>query len=221
MRTIVLAGTKTKSIARNIGSYFQREGWSVWLYSRTAKHIDRENWHERRCDITSFRNINHLLNEIPHVNVVVMSADSGTGYKNLDALNEEAIRSCIDVKLVGSVLITQALLAKSPNRSEKVQLIWLAGKLTHKPADLFLYGVINSGIAGLVEELNFRFPLQVEAYYLPTGLISPSSLGDAFIKQNPVLHFKTEPPENIAKTVAEIIAHHHPPGILPGANTIL
>ena len=113
LRKILLTGTKENSIARFIGNKFHKQGLEVWLYSRKAKKVDKEFWHERQCDITSEKEVKQLLSETGDLDVIIMLADSGTGHGDLEELNEYKIKEFIDSKLTGSLILVKEILKKS------------------------------------------------------------------------------------------------------------
>jgi len=203
-KTILLAGTKPKSIGRFIGQALHKQGWDVWLYSRHADRVEKNNWHERRCDISNERDVQHLLAEIPRVDVSVFLADADA-HGVLEMLSENTVNDAIASKLTGSVILSKQLLAKK-YVGEKIKMIWCAGKVSEKPKDIILYGMINAGLASFVSELNRHYSERLEAYYLPIGVVSSTTLGDGYIAANPELTKIAEPPEQIIGRIDDVIA---------------
>ncbi|MDD5251125.1 MAG: methyltransferase domain-containing protein [Patescibacteria group bacterium] len=219
-KTVLIAGTKRKSIGRYVGKELQRRGWDVWLYSRHAKYVERPDWHERPCDITSDAQITRLLKEMPPVNLSLFMADTG-GHFLLEEMNEDNTRALLDAKLVGSVLLTKALLKKRP-RGSKTKLVWCAGKTSGKNKRLMLYSVVNSGLASFVEALNEHRGDEVEAYYLMTPLISPSTLGDAYIAEvGSAARRQAYHPSTIMKKIDTIIGGRVTTGIVGSKEKII
>jgi GTPase SAR1 family protein len=85
-------------------------------------------------------------------------------------------------------------------------MIWGAGSPNDKPKDLILYGLVNSGLSSFVNELNRHYQGIVEAFYLPFTVISPSTLGDAYIKKvGPQLQKLAKHPQTIVDTILGVI----------------
>jgi Dehydrogenases with different specificities (related to short-chain alcohol dehydrogenases) len=211
-KTILLAGTKPKSIGRFLGQALHKQGWDVWLYSRHADRVEKNNWHERRCDISNERDAQRLLVEIQRVDVSVFLADANA-HGSLEDLSEDVIKDSVASKLTGSVVLSKQLLARQFD-GEKVKMIWCAGKVSEKPKDIILYGMINAGLASYVTELNRHYAERVEAYYLPIGVVSSTTLGDEYIAFNPELAKIAETPEQILKRIEKIIADKVPVGMV-------
>lgn len=213
-KTALIAGTKEHSIGRYIGRALHAMGWDVWLYSRSAQRVESANWHERACDIADEKSIETLLAEIQDLDLVMMLADSG-GHGALDELSEESVKKCLEAKLVGSVLLTAAIEKKFAPRERPIQLVWCAGKTVSKQKNLTLYSLVNAGLSSFVEMLNEHYSATFEAYYLPTGLISPSTLGDEFIHEvGEHLKAIAQPPQTIIDAVAQIIDRQYAPGMV-------
>lgn len=183
MKRILLTGTGEKSIGRFIGKQFHEMGWEVWLYSRNAKINNDERWHERKCDIASEEDVERLLEEISSLDIAVQLADAGNVHVPLEELKAYDISKCMNAKLTGSLIITKQLLKKSKKQGRPIKLIWCCGKISEKPKQLIIYSIINSGIAAYISELNRHYGHEFKAYYLPTTLISPSTIGDDYIKK--------------------------------------
>ncbi|MFO0702527.1 MAG: SDR family oxidoreductase [Candidatus Andersenbacteria bacterium] len=199
-KKIILAGTKPHSIARVIGRHLHEQGWDVWLYSRHAKRVEHTRWHERRCDVTKSADIARLLSEVGTPQAVVFSADSD-GHGTIQRISERRLRALIDAKVTGSILLTKRVLAHS---RKPVSLVWLIGKIGVKPQDLFLYGVVNAAVVAFVDQLK-ALGRTVRPYMLPLGVITPSTLGDAYLRQNPGKQLATDSPVNVARFVARIL----------------
>jgi NAD(P)-dependent dehydrogenase (short-subunit alcohol dehydrogenase family) len=211
-KTILLAGTKPKSIGRFLGQALHKQGWDVWLYSRHAERVEKNNWHERRCDISNESDVRRLLTEIPRVDVSIFLADANA-HGVLERVSEDAIKDSVASKLTGSIILSKQLLAKKFD-GEKVKMIWCAGKVSEKPKDIILYGMINAGLASFVNELNRHYADRLEAYYLPIGVVSSTTLGDGYIAANPELAKIAETPEQILKRVEKIIVDKVPVGMV-------
>ena len=189
-------------------------GWDVWLYSSSAKKVDAPSWHERSCDISDENSIKFLLSEISSLDLVMMLADSG-GHGELTEISEDCMKQMVDAKLVGSVLLTKAIIVKYASRILPTQVIWCAGKPNNKPKNLMLYGIVNAGIASFVELINMHYGQALQTYYIPTGLISPSTLGDEYIRKTGE-HLKTvaQHPQTIVDVVLDIIDQKFVPGVI-------
>lgn len=213
-KTVLIAGTKEKSIGRFIATQLHAEGWDVWLYSRNARRVDAPRWHERMCDISSEKGIKKLISEITDLNLVMMLADSGGAHESLEDLSGSNIKGFINAKLVGSVLLSKAVIAKFGNRQNQLKMVWCAGKTGNKVKNLILYGMVNSGLAAFVDSLNQHYAKSVQAYYLPTGLISPSTLGDAYVEhEGEHLREAAQHPQKILDRVRDIIEGNTKPGM--------
>ena len=196
----------------DLGGALHKMGWEVWLYSRSAKRVDRLFWHERKCDLSKERDISKLFDNFSNLNLVMMLAES-EAHGFLEELDENKIKNFIDSKLTGSALLLKSILKKS--LKEKIKVVWCGGKLTKKPKDLMLYSMINSGLAAFVGELNDHYKDRLEAYYLPTPIISPSTIGDDYIQkvrldlQSVAIH-----PKFILDNVIKIIEDNIEPGLI-------
>lgn len=214
-KTALIAGTKDKSIGRFLAEHLHKNGWEIWLYSRKAKKVDRSFWHERRCDISNEKSLTKILNETKNIDLVMMLADGGESHLMLEELTEESIKTFINAKLIGSILLTKALALKFPKPQKPIQLAWCGGKISQKPKDLILYGIANSSLASFVNELNRHYSEIFEAYYLPTPIISPSTIGDTYIKKMGMKFQKiSQNPQIISNTVDKIIGGELDPGML-------
>ena len=213
-KTVLIAGTKEHSIGRFIGQALHAMGWEVWLYSRSASKVDEQSWHERSCDIADENSIKSLLTEIPSLDLVMMLADSG-GHGELSELSEDRVKQCVDAKLVGSVLLAKAIEKKYSLSKSPIQMVWCAGKPSNKSKDLILYALINAGLASFVEAINAHYGSLLEAYYLPTGLISPSTLGDEYIHETGA-HLKAvaQHPQTILDVVLDIVNQKFAHGVI-------
>jgi len=221
----LLAGTKPNSIGRYLANKLHREGWDVWLYSRTAKILDDENWHERTCDITKPRQVRNLLSEVPiHINLVMMMADTGGGHGRLLDLSMKNIQGFVNAKLLGSMLLVKELLLRRRHSLQlsRIKMVWCAGNPGEKPEHLLTYGVVNNGLVSLVSELNRHYNSSLEAYYLPTTVISPSTLGDAYIdKEGESVRKLAQHPETIVEQVKQICEGSVSAGIIGDLSQIV
>lgn len=214
-KTALITGTKEKSIGRFLAQHLHKNGWEIWLYSRKAKKIDKSLWHERKCDISNEKSIAKLLDEIKDINLVMMLADGGESHLMLENLSEDSIKTFINAKLIGSLLLTKALALKFPKAKKPIQLAWCGGKISKKPKDLILYGMANAGLSSYVDELNVHYSEIFEAYYLPTPIISPSTIGDEYImKMGPEFQKISQNPKIISDTVNKIISGEFNPGMV-------
>ncbi|PIY93273.1 MAG: hypothetical protein COY69_02545 [Candidatus Magasanikbacteria bacterium CG_4_10_14_0_8_um_filter_32_14] len=218
----LIAGIREKSIGRFLANYLHRQGYEIWLYGRNAKKVDRKYWHERECDISDEKSIQDLLAEIKNIDLVMMLADSGNIHFSLEELSGVNVKQCVDAKLVGSILLNKHLILKFPKQKSPFKLIWCAGKIGKKPKNLILYSMVNSGLASYIDELNKHYPQVLEAYYLPTGLISPSTRGDEFIEiSNPDIVKMAQSPQIVVEAVQKIINGGCDPGMLDIPQSIL
>jgi hypothetical protein len=82
--------------------------------------------------------------------------------------------------------------------------------------------MINSGLASYVGALNDNYGKVFEAYYLPTGLTSPSTLGDKYIKKMGSRFKKiAASPQTIVDVVKEILDDKISPGMINTSKEIL
>lgn len=213
-KTALIAGTKEHSIGRFVGKALHSLGWDVWLYSRNARNVDREFWHERSCDISQEKSVESLLGEISSLDLVMMLADAG-GHGELGGLSENQVKEAINAKLTGTVLLIKAIEKIYSLQASPIQMIWCAGKPSKKTKDLTLYGLINAGLVSFVETINTHYNSLFSAYYLPTGLISPSTLGDRYIHETGE-HLKAiaQHPQTIVDAVLGILDQKHAPGVV-------
>ncbi|KKQ80594.1 MAG: Methyltransferase type 11 [Parcubacteria group bacterium GW2011_GWC2_38_7] len=220
-KVALIAGTKSKSIGRYLGEQLQKQGYTVWLYGRHAQKIDKPGWHERKCNITNEKSISILLNEISKIDLVMMLADGGDGHRELSELSEEGIRGCVDAKLTGSLLLNKALINKYSDQENKIKLVWCAGKAGKKSKELIVYSMMNAGLEAYIVNLNEHYSDILEAYYLPTGLISPSTIGDAYIKKHNLKKGIATHPQKIVAEVYKIVKGQYKPGMCKQSHQII
>lgn len=221
-KTALIAGTKEKSIGRFLAKHLHEIGYEIWLYGRGAKKIDKSCWHERKCDISSEKSVKKLLDEIKDLDLVMMLADGGNAHVQLEELSEGDVKQFIDAKLVGSILLNKHIVLKFSSRELPLKIIWCAGKIAKKPKNLILYAMINSGLASYVDELNSHYSNMLSAYYLPTGVISPSTRGDDFIKiSGPEIGKMAQSPQVVVDVVQKIINNDIAPGMIDISKGIL
>ena len=141
----LIAGSNEKSIGRLIAEKLQNEGYSIWIYGRNAKKKDNNNWHERACDLTDNICLDRLFIEIKDIpDIIIFSADSGTGHGNLEDLQNEDVNKFIGSKIIGSLNLVKKVITNKPKK--KIVAIWLAGKSSNKPKNLILFSLINSAL---------------------------------------------------------------------------
>jgi len=214
---ILLAGTHEKSIGRFVAEALHKDGWTIWLYSRHAKHVDKEGWHERACDISKEKEVRALLKEIPQVNACIFTADSG-GHGTLSELEEAQLKSLLNAKILGSFLLTKILKEKAKEQGEKIKLGWVAGGYARKPEWLMAYSIINAGLFNYVGAIQEHYGTYFDAYYLSTPLISPSPLGDEYIKDvakrtKNTAEYKAYPPQVVLDSIEKVLYEDVMPGI--------
>jgi len=214
-KTALIAGTNEKSIGRFLAKKLHKDGWEIWLYGRSAKRVDKPNWHERKCDISNEKNVVKLIEEIDNLDLALMLADAGHSHGDLAGLSEEGIKASTNAKLIGSILLTKTIEQKFKKQNHKIKLVWGAGKTSKKTKNLVHYGLTNSAIAAFVESLNEHYSNIFRAYYLPITLTTPSTLGDIFIKEyGQELKKIAKPPKVIAKKLEKILQNRVKPGML-------
>lgn len=220
-KTVLLAGTKEKSIGRFLGDYLHGKGWDVWLYSRSARRVEKSYWHERACDISDAKSVENMLSEINDIDLLVMLADAD-GHGSLEELSGEHIANTIKAKLTGSVILNAAVLKRYVQRKNPIQIVWCAGKPTKKPKNLILYSLVNSGLAAYANELNDHYRDVCAAYYVPMGVVSPSTLGDEFIRKNGSAFKKIAAhPRVVIEAVQKIIDKKVEPGMVNEIQNLL
>lgn len=221
MKRILITGTKKRSLGCFIGKVFHDEGWDVWLYSRSCLNKDENRWHERKCNITLEKDVKKLLNEIQNIDVSIQLADAGMGYHSLQELTESNINSMIGAKIIGSIILTKSLLKKARKQRKNIKLIWCCGKVSKKPEHLIIYSLINSGLLAYINELNRHYKKEFKAYYLPTTLILPSTLGNLYVKRWKIRKDIIESPSSITFKIKEIIQGKTQLGIIRTNKNIL
>ena len=113
------------------------------------------------------------------------------------------------------ILLNKNIVLKFQKQATPIKFIWFAGNTSKKPKDLITYSMINSGLASYIVELNRHYSDILEAYYLPTGLISPSTLGDEFIKLlSPEIAKMAQHPRVLAESLQEVIDGRVKPGMM-------
>jgi cyclopropane fatty-acyl-phospholipid synthase-like methyltransferase/short-subunit dehydrogenase len=214
-KTALIAGSKQKSIGRFLANKLHREGWEIWLYGRSANKIDRPNWHERKCDISDENSVSKLFGEIKDLDLALMLADSGPAHGEIKELTQQGMKDSVNAKFIGSVLLTKEFERKFSKRKKPIKLVWCAGKPSKKSKNLIFYGIVNSGLDSYIESLNEHYNKIFQAYYLPTPLISPSTLGDKFIEEaGSDLKKLAKSPEVIEKKLKLILDDKVKPGML-------
>jgi len=156
--------------------------------------------------------LNSLSLEIQTPDIIIFSADSGTGKGNLENISKEDIRKFIESKIIGSLNLLKMILDKDPER--KIIAIWLSRSITSKPKHLILYSLVNAGLKSLVTELNTFYGNILNAYYLETPLVLPSTLGDSYINKYGNTSKVAQRPEEVAKRAIELINKKVSPGFI-------
>jgi NADP-dependent 3-hydroxy acid dehydrogenase YdfG len=173
---ILICGTKEKSIGKYLGKELIEYGHTVWLYSRSAIPFDNKNLHIRMADISDIHQTRSLLDEIGGVDMVIMSADTGSVFGDFSSFSSEEINNFINTKITASIFLIQELI----KRNLQTKVVFLAGKLEQKDKTYFLYSIANNALLALVNEINTHYQ-KVKCYYLETPLISPSTIGDNYL----------------------------------------
>jgi hypothetical protein len=217
MKRILICGTKPNSLGRILGQMLLKIGWNVWIFSRSACYVEDGNWHERKCDVLSKNNLQKLFAEVGQVDVICPFMDIGL-IGNIETLDEDKIKEISNSMIVGSLLILQKLIL---TQKSKVKIIWARGKPNNKPRSLFLYSLLNSGIYGLVKEINTQYNKNIEAYLLPLGLISKSFTGKIYIDANPSDLIFDQSIDLFLESTKNIIDGKFEPGIIPINNLVL
>lgn len=171
-KILIFGSTNKQSIGRKFAQWLSK-GNIMFLASRSLKNLDLENWHERQCNISNDLAVKNLINKVIP-DIALLMADSGTAGKNLYSLSPNDIKKFINIKLVSSVSIVQHILKINP----RCKIIWTMGTLQNKPSNLILYSLVNNGIVGFMNQLNFE---GYHAYYLMTPLIS-TNLSKEYLK---------------------------------------
>jgi hypothetical protein len=154
--------------------------------------------------------IDRLIGSQGKPDLVVMSADTGGVFGSLKNVDACAVREFLDAKILGSVLFIQRLLLHGTN----TKIVFLAGKIGPKCEDFLLYGVVNSAIMALVEEVNRHYRPQLEAYYLETPLISGSTTAEQYAKVTGKSIDGCKP-SVVLDSLREILQGKHAPGFVP------
>lgn len=205
---ILICGTKEKSIGKYLGKELIEKGHAVWLYSRSAIPFDNENLHIRRADISDVNQTRNLLDEIGGVDMVIMSADTGSVFGDFSSFTSEEINTFITTKITASILLIQELV----KRNLETKVVFLAGKLDQKDNLYFLYSLANNAIWALVNEINSHYQ-KVKCCYLETPLVSPSTIGDAYLKKfSPT--GKGHNPSVLLEPLLKIISNKTEPGFI-------
>lgn len=217
MKTALICGTKENSIGRVVAKKLHEEGWEVWLYGRSGLKKDSFGWHERKCDLMDEASILELFLEIKSLDFVLFSSDSGTAYGEITNLNPLDVKNFVDSKIITTILLVKNLLKKF----SKIKCGWCAGSLENKPNDLILYSIVNNGLMGFINEINNKYGDKIEAYYIPTPLVSPSTLGNKYLSFKPEYKKSTQKPDVVSQYVLNIVEGKYSPGIIHSEVNIL
>lgn len=207
----LICGTRPDSIGRHIASRLLEQGWEVWLYSRSARPRDSAGLHERAVDISAASQIEALLDEIGSVSMVILAADTGTGFGNLEELSAAEVDGFMDAKLRGSVHLVRELM----RRKMEAKLIWLCGRPGPKPAEFVLYGPANSFLLTLAESVNL-IAKGLSAYYLETPVVkSPISKAYETRMGTFPADWEVYEADDLMPQIERIMNGTVPPGIVP------
>ena len=206
----IICGTKKDSIGRYVAEDLVRENWEVWLYSRSVDNRDNDSVHERRVDLTHSDEIDVLVSEVGNPDLVVMSADTGGAFGLFEGLGFADVRAFLDAKILGSILFVQSLL----RHNAQTKIIFLGGKIGQKSKDFLLYGVVNSAMMALVEEINRHYPSQMDAYYLETPVIWPSPVAERYVHMSEQ-SVDGQSPSVVTRSLRRILKNEYTPGFVP------
>ena len=170
MKKALLCGTNEHSAGCILGKRLLGLGWEVFLYSRTGKPSDAGRLHIRKADTTDGPSLNGLLSSIGEPDLVICAADSGGVFGEFADLRCARIKTFLDTKILGSVLMLQELI----RLHYRSKVIFLCGTKEKEAQDLLLYGVTNVAIMSLVEAVNTHFTATLQAYYLETPVLQDS-----------------------------------------------
>ncbi|HMO78180.1 MAG TPA: SDR family oxidoreductase [Candidatus Paceibacterota bacterium] len=206
----LICGTRPDSIGRHIAEHLIKNGWEVWLYSRSAYHSDSAYLHVRAIDVSNLRDVQALLDEMGQPDLVVFAADTGTGFGNLESLSAEEIESFINAKVTGSVLLSCELM----RRSTVAKLIWLCGHPGPKPSEFLLYGPVNAFILMLTDSIN-RTSKNLTAFYLETP-VTRSPIGKMYERRiGPIpSEWEVHKPSDIIPQLQQVLSEVVKPGIV-------
>lgn len=167
----LICGTKEASIGKFLGTKLAEREWEVILYSRSVTRHDDGPLHFRAADIEKARDVEQMLDEAGHLDLVVLSADAGGAFGELSSLDPSHVQNFLNAKIFGCVNIVQEVI----RRGHHAKLVFLCGKNGLKEKDYILYGVVNAALCSLVDNLNVHYST-LQAYYLETPPIANSSI---------------------------------------------
>ncbi len=210
MKRALICGTKERSAGRIIGEYLLTAGWEVFLYSRNGNDLDLGSLHIRCADVINERSVKRLLVECEQPDLVICSADAGGVCGELSDLLPGNIRTFLDAKIFGSILLLQQIVATR----YKSRVVFLCGSRDKKAADLLLYGVANAAIMSLVETFNANFAPTPQSYYLETPLLRDSPKETEY-REVTGKHLEGLPAIVLVGAIEQIMSGDIEPGFVP------
>ena len=178
MKTVFLTGASS-GIGKAAARLFAAEGWQV---AASMRHPEREtelgelpNVRLFRCDVTDFASIEQAVTDAISAFGRIDALVNNAGYDAvgpLEGASEGQIRSQIETNLVGTILVTKAMLPhlRENGGGTVINLSSVAGRLTMPLQSL--YHATKWGVEGFSESLQYELkPFGIRVRLIEPGLI--------------------------------------------------
>jgi len=178
MKTIFLTGASS-GIGKAAARYFSAQGWQV---AASMRHPEREtelfnlpNVRLFVCDVTDFESIDRAVSDAIAAFGRIDALVNNAGYDAvgpLEGASEGQIRSQIETNLVGTILVTKAILPhfRENGGGTLINLSSVAGRMSMPLQSL--YHATKWGVEGFSESLQYELkPFGIRVRIIEPGLI--------------------------------------------------
>ncbi|MFV0566408.1 MAG: SDR family oxidoreductase [Flavobacteriaceae bacterium] len=195
-KTILITGTSS-GIGRTTAKYFQEKGWNVIATIRNNPEEDEalsalDNVLVTKLDVRDSQSMANTVTKgietFGKIDVLLNNAGYGA-FGILEATPEAAIRKQFDVNVIGTLMMTKAVLPHMRYNKNGIiiNLSSMAGKATFPMGSL--YHGSKFAIEGLTESLRYEFePVGIKVKLIEPGLMATNfGTSSAAININPEL----------------------------------
>ena len=178
MKTVFLTGASS-GIGKAAARHFAAEGWQV---AASMRHPEREtelgelpNVRLFRCDVTDFASIEQAVADAISAFGRIDALVNNAGYDAvgpLEGASEGQIRSQIETNLIGTILVTKAILPhfRESGGGTLINLSSVAGRMSMPLQSL--YHATKWGVEGFSESLQYELkPFGIRVRLIEPGLI--------------------------------------------------
>ena len=178
MKTVFLTGASS-GIGKAAARLFVAQGWQV---AASMRHPEREaelddlpNVRLFACDVTDFASIEHAVADAISAFGRIDALVNNAGYDAvgpLEGASEGQIRSQIETNLIGTILVTKAMLPhfRENGGGTLINLSSVAGRMSMPLQSL--YHATKWGVEGFSESLQYELkPFDIRVRIIEPGLI--------------------------------------------------